>query len=64
MKHENPPDGNDQQEINEYVVYLYQCSKLSLTVYANSLTEEQRELSRKHLKQYLKADKNRKENAR
>jgi len=58
MKHEDSAHNDDQQKINEHVVYLYHSAKLSLTVYANSLTEEQRELSRIYLKQHLKTIKN------
>ena len=53
MKHENAPDSQDQQAINDYVVYLHGADKNSLKVYANSLKPEQKTIARKHLQQYL-----------
>ena len=55
MKHENSAHNDDQQTINEHVVYLYQCSKLSLTVFTDSLTTKQKDQARAYLKQHLKA---------
>ena len=54
MKPENSAHNDDQQTINEHVVYLYQCSKLSLKVFTDSLTTKQKDQARAYLKQHLK----------
>jgi len=53
--HENSLHGDDQHKINEHIVYLHRCAKLSLPVYANSLTEDQRRIARDYLQMHLKS---------
>ncbi len=57
MKHENAPDLNDQQAINAHVVYLYHSAKNSLGVFADSLSDEQKNTARAWLKQHLTSKK-------
>ena len=60
MEHEDSAHGDDQDKINAHVVYLYRCAKLSLPVYAESLSDEQRKIAKQHLVNYKKENCNKK----
>ena len=54
MRHEDSAHFDDQQKINEHIVYLHRCAKLSLPVFANSLSGEQRKMAKEFLRAHLK----------
>ena len=54
---QHAPSSDDQQAINEHVLYLYYSSKLALKVYTQTLSEAQKEQARAYLKAHLQARK-------